>query len=201
MPGPMLKGMLVGFDIWNPLASIIAFQYNPETLTRTLAARAAGAEGGRTEALRLEGAPKETIKLKVELDAVDQIERGNPSALGLGLHPQLAALEMLLYPKSAVVIANTVLSLVGSIEVIPVEAPLTLFVWGPQRVLPVRLSGFTVTEQLHDSRLNPVHASVDLDLSVLSYSDLKVTNPGYYIFMAHQIMKEGMAMASSFSNL
>lgn len=201
MAGPMLKGALIGFDIWNPLASIIVFQYNPETLTRTLAARAAGAEGGRTEALRLEGAPKETIKLKVELDAVDQIERGNPIAVGLGLHPQLAALEMLLYPKSALVIANTVLSLVGTIEIIPPEAPLTLFVWGPQRVLPVRLGGFTVTEQLHDSRLNPIHASVDLDLAVLSYSDLKLSNPGYYIFMAHQIMKEGMAMASSLSNL
>jgi len=85
------------------------------------------------------------------------------------------------------------LALVGNIEIIPPEAPLTLFVWGPQRVVPVRLTSFSITEQAYDPMLNPILAKVDLTLNVLSYFDLKVTNPGYTLFMAYQITKEIMA--------
>jgi hypothetical protein len=103
---------------------------------------------------------------------------------------------MLLYPKSALVIANTALAQAGNIEIIPPEAPLTLFVWGPQRVLPVRLTSFSITEEAYDTKLNPIRAKVDLSLYVLSYIDLKLTNPGYMLFLAHQIAKEIMATSN-----
>ena len=110
----VMKGAIVGIDPFNPLASIIVFQYNPDTLTRTLQAQSAGGEGGdRSEALRLKGAPVETIKLDVEIDATDQLERDDALARALGIYPQLSALEMLIYPKSALVIANTVLLAAG----------------------------------------------------------------------------------------
>lgn len=191
----LLKGALVALDPFNPLASVIAFQYNPAQLTRTLTARAPREGGDRSEALRLAGAPTESFKLDVEIDAVDQLERGE--GRDLGIHPQLAALEMLLYPKSAVVVANTVLSMAGSIEVVAPEAPLTVLVWGAKRVLPVRVSGFTVTEDEHDQRLNPIRAKVSFDLKVLTYSDLSIANPGYHLFLAHQVAKEVMAVAGS----
>ena len=143
----LLKGALVGLDIFNPLASVIVFQYNPDTLTRTLQAQTSGGEGGdRAEATRLKGAPVESIKLDVEIDATDQIEKAEGNAVSMGIHPQLSALEMLVYPKSALVIANTVLLAVGTIEVIPPIAPLTLFIWGAKRILPVRLTDFSITE-------------------------------------------------------
>ena len=195
------KGAIVGIDIFNPLASVIIFQYNPDTLTRTLQAQTSTSETGRSEALRLKGAPVETIKLDVEIDATDQLEKADPIATSMGIYPQLSALEMLLYPKSALVIANTVLMAVGTIEVIPPEAPFTLFIWGPKRVLPVRLTSFTITEEAHDPTLNPIRAKASLDLRVLSYSDFSVTHPGYALFLAHQVVKETMAVIGSVGNI
>lgn len=191
----LIKGALVGVDISNPLASVVVFQYNPDTMTRRLEARVTG--GGetsdRSEAFRLTGPPKETITLNIEVDATDQLEQANPITIVSGISPTLAALEMLLYPKSVSVIANAVLAQAGNIEIIPPEGPLTLFVWGPTRVLPVRVTGFSITEEAYDPLLNPIRAKVDLTLNVLSYMDLKITNPGYTLFMAHQIAKEVMA--------
>ena len=191
------KGALLGLDPFNPLASIIPFQYNPETLSRTLRARTTPASGGSGsapgEAMRLAGPPEESFKLEVVLDATDLMEKADAITGQLGIHPQLASLEMLLYPKSALVIANEVLMRVGVIEVIPPEAPLAILVWGVKRVLPVRLTGFTITEEMFDPNLNPIHAKVSLDLSVLSYYDLGLLSPGGALFMAHQLIKEGMA--------
>ena len=199
----LLKGAIVGIDLFNPLHSVILFQYNPHTLTRTLQPQTAGGEGGgdRSEALRLKGAPIENIKLDIEIDATDQLEQADDTAVNLGIYPQLSALEMLLYPKSALVIANTVLLALGTIEVLPPVAPFTLFIWGPKRVLPIRLTEFSITEEGHDVNLNPIRATVSLGLRVLSYNDLKVTHPGYHIFLAHQVVKEAMAVIGSVDNL
>jgi hypothetical protein len=194
----VLKGAIVGIDPFNPLASVIIFQYNPHTLTRSLQPQAAGGQGGeRSEALRLRGAPAEDIRLEVEIDATDQLEQRDPLATTLGIYPQLSALEMLIYPKSLLVIANTALLALGTIEVIPPMAPFTLFIWGPKRVVPVRLTQFQITEEAYDTALNPIRARVNLGLRVLTYNDLPLTHPGYGVFLAHQIVKEAMATIGS----
>jgi hypothetical protein len=197
----LTKGAIVGIDLLNPVPNVIVFQYNPETLTRTLQVQAAGEGGARSEAMRLRGAPVETIKLDVEVDATDQLEQADSLATGTGIYPQLSALEVLVYPRSSLVIANTALLAVGTIEILPPIGPFTLFVWGLQRVLPVRLTEFTITEEAHDIHLNPIRAKVSLGLRVLSYNDLSITNPGYYLFLTHQIVKETMAQLGSISNL
>ncbi len=199
----LLKGAIIGLDPFNPLASVIVFQYNPDTLTRTLTAQAAAGEqgGDRSEALRLKGPPQEQIKLDVEIDAADQLEQGNPTAGSMGVYPALSALEALLYPRSALVIANEVLLNVGMIEVIPPEAPLTLFAWGMNRILPVRLTGLTITEEAFDPKLNPIRAKVSLELRVLNYRDLGLLTPGGTLFMAHQVAKEVMATIGSVGNV
>jgi hypothetical protein len=190
------KGALIGLDPMNPVASVIVFQYNPHTLTRTILPRLGGGsaqDGGRAEALRLQGPPEETIRVEIELDAAEGLERGDATAAQMGIAPQLSALEMLVYPKSALVIANTVLLAAGTIEVIPPMAPLTVFVWGRRRVLPVRPQELTITEEAHDNRLNPIRAKVTLGLQVLTYHDLPVGHPGYALFLSHQVVKETMA--------
>jgi hypothetical protein len=192
-----LKGAIVGIDPLNPLASVIIFQYNPDTLTRTVEPQMGGDGGDRAEALRLKGAPAETIKLDVEIDATDQLEAGDGVAEDVGIYPQLSALEMLVYPKSALVIANTVLLAIGTIEVIPPMAPLTLFVWGPKRALPVKIKEFSIVEEAYDNGLNPIRAKVTLGLRVLSYADLPLTHPGYGVFLAHQVAKEALAVVGS----
>lgn len=194
----LLRGAILGFDVLNPLASVIVFQYNPDTMSRRIEARAAGnggyggfGGGDRTEALRLAGPPQETISVAIEVDAADQLG-GSP----VGVHPPLAALEMLLYPKSALVIANLVLSQLGLLEIGPPEAPLTLFFWGPARVLPVRITSLNITEEQFDPLLNPTRAKVDVSMQVLSYQDLKIDNPGHWLFIAHQITKEVLAVSN-----
>lgn len=195
------KGAIVGIDPFNPLASVVVFQYNPNTLTRTVKPRATGGEGAKGEAFRLAGPPEESIKVDVEIDATDQLERGDSSATTMGIYPQLSALEMLVYPKSVLVIANTILLALGTIEVIPPPGPFTVFIWGPKRVVPVRLTDLSITEEAHDAALNPIRAKVSLGLRVLSYHDLPLDDPGYGLFLAHQVIKEVMAVTSSANSL
>jgi len=197
----IIKGALIGIDVLNPLASVVVFQYNPDTMTRRLEARAVSQEGDRGEAMRLTGAPKETITLNIEIDAADQLEQGHPLAATMGIHPTLAALEMMLYPKTLSVIANDILSVIGTIEISPVDGPMILFVWGPARVLPVRLTSFSITEEAYDTLLNPIRAKVELSLAVLSYHDLSMRSPARALFQAHHIAKEIMATTNIFNNI
>jgi hypothetical protein len=198
----LLKGAIVGIDPFNPVPSVILFQYNPDTLTRTLQAQTVGeGRADRSEAMRLKGAPTETIRLDVAIDATDQLETAAVTAVGLGIYPQLSALEVLIYPESTLVITNALLMSLGTIEVIPPLAPFTLFIWGPKRVLPVRLTDFSITEEAYDVNLNPIRARVSLGLRVLTYNDLPLTHEGYGIFLAHQVIKEAMARIGSVPNL
>jgi hypothetical protein len=187
------KGAIIGLDPFNPLASVVVFQYNPDTLTRTLTAKTVGGTAAQGEALRIAGPPTENITLNIEIDAADQLEKADGLATTMGLYPTLSSLEMLLYPKSALVIANEVLANVGMIEIVPPEAPLTLFIWGIKRVVPVRLTTFSITEEAFDTNLNPIRAKVALGLRVLNYQDLGLLSVGGALFMAHQVIKEVMA--------
>jgi hypothetical protein len=196
----LLKGAIVGMDLFNPLASIIVFQYNPDTMTRRLEPRTSTGEGERGEAFRLSGPPKETITVSVEIDASDQLAEGHPLALASGISPTLAALEMLIYPKSALVIANAVIAAAGGIEILAAEGPMVLFVWGPTRVLPVRVTSLSITEEAFDPLLNPIRAKVELGLTVLSYNDLKIGSLGGALFMVHQITKELLATTNIFNS-
>ncbi len=196
-----IRGAIVGIDPFNPLASVTVFNYNPDTLSRTLQAQMGSEGGDRSEQLRLKGAPVETIKVDVEIDATDQLERDDGLAKSLGIYPQLSALEMLVYPKSALVIANTVLLAIGTIEVIPPVAPLTIFIWGPKRALPVKLTEFSINEEAYDVNLNPIRAKVSLGLRVLTYADLPIAHPGYALFLAHQVTKEAMARIGGAGNI
>ena len=174
---------------------IIALQYNADTVTRTLQVRGVGAESGdRMEALRLKGPPAETIKLEAELDATDQLEfpdlRANDAVARSGLHPALAALETLIYPTSQELIGHDVLASRGAIEIAPLEAPLTLLIWGRNRIVPVRITEFSVTEEAFDASLNPTRAKVSLGLRVLSVDDVGFDHRGGSIYLIYQQQKE-----------
>jgi hypothetical protein len=191
------KGALIAMDSFNLGASTVVFQYNPETLTRTISPQAAGEGADKGEVLRLKGPPQETMKLEIEIDATDQLEQAKAPATSMGIYPTLASLEMMLYPKSTVVIANEVLLNLGIIEVIPAEAPLAVLVWGSKRVVPVRLTDLSITEEAFDPNLNPIRAKASLGLRVLTYEDLGLLSPGGALFMVHQRAKELMATMGS----
>jgi Contractile injection system tube protein len=193
--GPrLLKGAIVAISDVSPQPRTISLQYNPESVKRSLQAQTAGGdEGQRSQIVRFIGAPVETFDLEVSIDAIDQLEKGDNNAVNNGIYPQLALLETLVYPFSTQVKQNDALLASGSLEIAPLAAPLTLFVWGPNRVLPVRLNTLSISEELFDTTLNPIRATVSLNMRALSYSDLSPNTRGYNLFMVYQQGKEAMA--------
>ena len=175
---------------------VISFQYNPETLSRTLAIQGIGAESGdRVETLRLKGPPVETIKIEIEIDATDHLGQTQPeqTAVEVGIFPELAALELIVYPTSAKLQQDLDLALSGKLEIVPAEAPLALFVWSKNRILPIRLTEMTITEEMFDVALNPIRAKVSLGMRVLSINDLPVGHKGVSLYLGYQQQKEKLA--------
>lgn len=193
----LLKGGLVIVDVTSSaILQVISLQYNPETLSRTLQPQAIGADQkDRSEALRLKGPAIETFKLDADIDATDQLENPsqNPVAVQYGIHPQLAILETLIYPSSDDLTSNNTMEQQGMLEIIPMEEPLTLFVWSKSRVVPVRLTDFSITEEAFDANLNPIRAKVSLGMRVLSVDDLGFDHPGGILFMSYLQNKEQLA--------
>lgn len=193
----LLKGGIVLLDPESgAVLRIIPLQYNPDTLSRTLQVKGIGEGGDRSQALRLKGPPVETLKLDAEIDATDQLEIADGTATEVGLHPQLAALEILVYPPSSRLQSNNSLAAVGTLEIAPMEAPLTLFIWSKNRILPVRITDFSVTEEAFDPALNPIRAKVSLGMRVLSVDDLGFSHRGGNLFMTYLRNKEQLASKS-----
>lgn len=179
--------------------SVIALQYNPDSVSRTLQIQSmpGGQDGVRVDALRLRGPAIETIKIEAELDATDFLEfplnQDNKSYVNFGLQPQLAQLEMLINPTVETLIADDNMANAGTLEIIPLEQPLTLFVWSKSRVVPIRLTDFSITEEAFDTQLNPIRAKVSLGMRVLTIDDLGFQHPGGHYFMAYISNKESLA--------
>jgi hypothetical protein len=176
---------------------VIALQYNPASVSRTLQAQWYEPQQGadRADRLRIKGPPVETIKIEAEIDAADSLEspERNKVAAEFGVQPQLAALETLVFPSSAQLEANNRLAGSGTLEIVPMEAPLTLFVWSKQRVVPVRITEFSVTEEFFDTQLNPIQAKVSLGMRVLTVDDLGFNHRGGQYFIHYHKTKEELA--------
>lgn len=196
----LLKGGIVLIDPNTAVVQrIIVMQYNPDTLSRTLQVQGVGNESGdRQEALRLKGPPIETIKLDAEIDATDQLEfpQKNSTTAELGIFPQLAALETIIYPSSGQLQNNNSQAKSGTLEIAPIETFLSLFVWSKNRILPVRLTEFSITEEAFDTSLNPIRAKVSLGMRVLNVNDLGFDHKGGNLFMVYQRQKEQLVRQS-----
>jgi len=197
----LLKGALVVFETAIPVpTNLIVFQYNPDTMTRSF--KPVGGTGGDPsqgagDTQHVPLPPLESFQMTVDLDAADQLEASNPLARGVGLHPTLAALELLLYPPSTQLILNKALSLLGSSIISPAEAPMVLLVWGAPRVVPVRVTAVGITEQAFDQILNPIRAQVTLGLRALTPVELQQAGtPFDTLAIVNHIAKEVLARAN-----
>ncbi|MGZ5441106.1 MAG: CIS tube protein [Thermoanaerobaculia bacterium] len=192
----LIKGGLVLIDpLTSAVQRVIALQYNPERLTRSLQMQATGESGNRTEPLRIKAPPIETLRIEADIDATDQLERPdeNRAAVESGILPQLAALEAIVYPGSTRMIVNAALAMVGTLEIIPIESPLVIFVWSRNRIVPVRITELSITEEAFDPRLNPIRAKVTLALRVLTVDDLGFLHRGGGLYLLYQMQKERLA--------
>ncbi|ANH80388.1 hypothetical protein A8C56_04785 [Niabella ginsenosidivorans] len=199
----LIKGGLVLLNATtSAIERIITLQYNPDALSRTLQAQTVSEDGhNRSQPLRLKGPPVETLKLDAEIDATDQMEVADPLTSATGIHTQLAALETIVYPTSQQLISNNNLAANGTLEIVPMETPLILFIWNKNRILPVRITEFSINEEAFDPLLNPIRAKVSLGLRVLNVDDLGFAHKGASLYMAYQINKEKMAQQAKSGTL
>jgi hypothetical protein len=192
-----LKGGFILLDAeGKTVLRTVAFQYNPDTLSRTLTPRGAKIDAGdRLEGLRLVGPPVETIKMDIELDATDRLEKpkDNPETVQNGIAPELADLETIISPATADLTAANQLALTGTLEVLPLPSPLVLLVLGTNRTLPVRITEFSIVEEAFDARLNPIRARISLGMRALSIDDLAFGSKGAELFMVAAKRREKLS--------
>lgn len=231
MTAKFMRGALVEFmpTVLIPLPNVIVFQYNPETMTHTWTQSEAssGSGPGQTSPVAVKGRPGETFSFTIAVDANDMIADGSPVAEGIaklsGIYSRLAALEMLLYPVGAFdsgllgTVSASVSVGAGGISVgasvggsaavkpkIPAsKLPVVLFVWGPGRIVPVRVTGLTITEKLYDGLLNPTHAEAQLSLKVLTPDELEALDDkdplkdvAKMAYSYSQDLRQGLAVAN-----
>jgi len=194
----LIKGGLVVLDSASgAITRTILLQYNPDTLTRSYQVQGVGGEGGgeRAQPFRLKGPAVESIKLDAEIDATDALAHPdqNANTVQHGIAPQLAVLESLVNPSTAELRALKALAQSGTLEILPPEAPLVLFVWSVNRVVPVRVTDFSITEEAFDAALNPTRAKVSLGLRVMTTDDLGFDHRGGGIFINHLGTRETLA--------
>lgn len=230
MAGKFIKGALVEFmqTFLLPLPNVIIFQFNPETMTHTWTqpeSAGGGGAGGQSGSnpLAVRGVPGESFSFTIAMDSSDMIADGSPVAEGIakasGVYSRLAALEMLLYPVSStggVGLLGSVSISVGSNGIafggsasaqvdrsIPEsQVPTVLFVWGPERIVPVRVTNLVITEKLYDSLLNPTHAEAQLGLRVLTPQELNaVTGPLKEVAKGAYIYSQGLRQVLAAANL
>jgi hypothetical protein len=190
----LVKGAILAVDPnTGALLRTITLQYNPESITRSLKPQSVSEEPDRSEVLRLKGPPIETIKCTAEIDATDLLAAGDSNTITYGIQPQLAALELLVYPSTSELNTNEALTYAGTLEILPMESSLTLFVWSKSRVTPVRITDLDITEEVFDPQLNPIHAKVSIGMRVLNVNDVGFQNPAGSLYMTYQATKEALA--------
>ena len=216
-----MRGALIQFmpTFLVPLPNVIIFQYNPESITHSWTQPQSAATRGNPLAVR--GMPGESFSMQIAVDAGDMIADGSPVAQGIatvsGIYSRLAALEMLLFPTNSA--ADSLLGSVsaaagaagaalggGSAAADPTvprsQVPVVLFVWGPGRIVPVRVTTLTITEKLYDGLLNPTHADATLGLTVLTPEELAslggdpLKSVAKAAYEYSQVLREALAVAN-----
>jgi hypothetical protein len=212
MGSNFIRGALIEFmpTFLIPLPNVIVFQFNPETIRHSWT-QAVAATGTGSNPLAVRGMPGEAFSFNLVMDANDGIAEGNPIAIATGIYSRLAALEMLLYPTGAGSLGGAS-ALVGSVtggggasasaSVPASQVPTTLFIWGPGRIVPVRVTGLTITEKLYDGLLNPTHAEAQIELKVLTPDELAVvTGPLAEVAKAAYAYSQGLRQVLALANL
>lgn len=193
-PNILKAGLILLDPETTEVLRVVALQYNPEFLNHAFEIRGAG-EGSRSEPLRLLGPPVETLTIEAFLDASDQLEFPDEhrDTVERGIQGAIHVLEMLIYPDSGQLLANRTLADQGKLEILPMEKHLTLFVWGKDRVLPVRVTQFSLNEEEFSPDLYPLRARVSLTLRVLSVDDLGFDHRGGNLYLRYHQNKERSA--------
>jgi hypothetical protein len=194
--------------------NVIPFQYNPEKLSHTLTPwnpfevdqTQRGAQAPTVQPFN----PKESFNLTLEIDATNDLEDNNSVAKLVGIADRLAALTKLTLPTEGLVsdLNRSVTATIGRADrqAVRLTVPVALFVWGPGRILPVRVTSFSVEETLFSPSLHPIQATVTLGLEVLTPDAFKCQNDitaqiGIAAYQFTKLQEDALALAHITKNL
>ena len=182
---PMLRGALIeyGAGLVGPIPNVVIFQFNPESLSRTLQIPQRPTGATQRETTQAGEKTFEKISFKAHFSAANMLADDKVLARMFGIGPQLCALEKMVQPSGKLAgLIGAALDAIGDAvglgggdapaQPIPRETfPRTLFIWGITRVLPVTIDSLTISELEYDALLNPLRAEVDLALTVIAVDD------------------------------
>src|SRR5262249_46519022 len=111
----------------------------------------------------------ESLSFEIRLDATDKLNEGDAITEQFGIAPQLATLELMVLPKSESIFGQVLDALLpeGFSFTCTQKPPMILFIWGRKRVLPVNIDSMSITETEFSADLNPIRATVAVDLTVI----------------------------------
>jgi len=182
----MLRGALIeyGAGLVGPIPNVVIFQFNPESLSRTLQIPSRPTGATQRETTQAGEKTFERISFKAHFSAANMLADDKVLARMFGIGPQLSALEKMVQPSAKLAgLLGAALDAIGDAvglgggdqppaQPIPREKfPRTLFIWGITRVLPVTIDSLTISELEYDALLNPLRAEVDLTLTVIAVDD------------------------------
>ena len=173
----LVRGALVQLveDVVGVVPNVIPFQYNPETLTRKMTPwnpfEVDQTARGQIAPTAQPFDPKESISLEIHFDAADQLEESDPVAARVGVADRIAAVEKLLLPTQGLLgdVGAAAAALAGLPQ--PPQrptVPVALLVWGPGRIVPVRVTDYGIDETTFLPSLQPLSAKINLTLEVLT---------------------------------
>jgi hypothetical protein len=173
----LARGALVQLveDIVGVLPNVIPFQYNPETLSRKLTPwnpfEVDQTARGQIAPTAQPFDPKESMSLEIHFDAADQLEDSDPVAAAVGVADRIAAVEKLLLPTQGLL--GDLIGAAAALAGVPQPpqrptVPVALLVWGPGRILPVRVTDYSIDETTFLPSLQPLTAKISLSLEVLT---------------------------------
>ena len=184
----LAKGALVQINEQTgfPIPNIIPFQYNPATVSRSfqLAKPDPADDTGRglTAPTAQPFDPEESFSLTLELDATDELAEEKPLAVAFGVSARIASIEGLVYAGEGPLgeAAAAVAAAIG-LNTPRRTVPIVFFVFGPGRIIPVRIQTLTIEEELFDPNLFPIQAKVNISMRMLRPSEFQcqVTPPAF----------------------
>ena len=181
----LLRGALIeyGTSLLGLVPNVVIFQFNPESLSRTLQIPQRPTGATQRETTQAGEKTFEKITFKAHFSAANMLDEDKVLAKMFGIGPQLAALEKMVLPSAKIAgLIGAALDAIGDAlggggddapaQPIPREKyPRILFIWGPLRILPVTIDSMSISELEYDSILNPLRAEVDITLSVIAVDD------------------------------
>jgi len=211
-----MRGALVEYSgqFLGPIPNLVIFQFNPESISRTITVPGSSTEDNsaanrpRRETHATAAPPVESFSITAQFSAADDLGADNATSVVprlFGVGPQLAALEKMVYPPATPGgVIGAAIDAIGSAvggggaasQPVPrQQLPRVLFIWGPARVLPVRITSMTISEKHYDVLLNPIEAEVQIGLAVAP--EPPDTDPiGRGAFKYSQMVKDTQATAN-----